>query len=131
MTAILRAALLVALLSASIPAVAAAQGPPTDSLLRRIELLERRSAGLEQRVLELEVLVKAQPSGTVQVPPVPGARGLQNWRRLRRGMNMDEVRALLGEPERVDAGYLTFWRWGDANVSFVDGKLDGWSEPRR
>jgi hypothetical protein len=46
-------------------------------------------------------------------------------------MTMDEVRALLGEPERVDAGLVTYWRWADANVYFMRGKLEGWSEPER
>ena len=41
MTAILRTALLAALATASVPAVAAEQDTSTTSLLRRIELLER------------------------------------------------------------------------------------------
>jgi len=45
-------------------------------------------------------------------------------------MKPDQVRALLGEPERVDAGGVTFWRWANAYVSFIDGKVYGWSEPR-
>jgi hypothetical protein len=39
-------------------------------------------------------------------PPVAAStkwRDVQNWRQLRLGMTMDQVRALLGEPERVDA----------------------------
>jgi hypothetical protein len=45
-------------------------------------------------------------------------------------MKPDQVRALLGEPERVDAGGVTFWHWANAYVSFMDGKVYGWSEPR-
>ena len=130
MTAILRTALLAALAAASIPAVAAGQDTSTASLLRRIELLERANTDLERRVRELEAVIKSEPS---QGPPIPAStrwRDLANWRRLRLGMKMDEVRALLGEPERVEAGYVTYWRWTDANVSFVSGKLQGWSEPR-
>jgi hypothetical protein len=58
MTAILRAALLAAFVAASIPARAAGQDTSTASLLRRIELLERASTDLEQRVRELEAVIK-------------------------------------------------------------------------
>jgi len=54
MTVILRVALLTTFVALSIPVVAGGQQPSTDSLLRRIDLLERRSADLEQRVRELE-----------------------------------------------------------------------------
>lgn len=54
-----------------------------------------------------------------------------NWRQLRTGMSMDEVRALLGEPEHVEGGTMTYWRWTNAEVQFYRGKLDGWSEPKR
>ena len=46
-------------------------------------------------------------------------------------MTTAEVRALLGEPERVDGGYVTNWHWTDANVVFIDGEPKSWSEPRR
>jgi len=131
MTAILRATLLAALAASSLPAVATGQGTSTDSLLRRIDLLERRTADLDQRVLELEALIKTEPARDQSVPASSKWRDLANWRRLRLGMKMDEVRALLGEPERVDAGYVTYWRWTGANVSFISGKLEGWSEPQR
>lgn len=131
MTLILRVTLLTAFATVLLPAVSVAQGGATDSLLRRIELLERRTEALEQLVSELEVLVKTQPSRALPVPPLPTAGDLQNWRRLRMGMNMNEVRALLGEPERVDAGPITHWRWRNANVYFMDGKVEGWSEPGR
>lgn len=132
MTAILRAALFAALTAASVPVVAAGQDTSSDSLLRRIDLLERRTTDLEQRVRELEALIKVEPSQDRRVSTSPDWRDLQNWRRLHLGMKMDEVRKLLGEPERVDAGYVTFWRWADAaSVEFMDGKVSGWSEPRR
>ena len=130
MTVILRSALLAALAAASIPTVAAEQDTPTASLLRRIELLERANADLEQRVRELELLLKSEPS---KGPPIQAStrwRDLANWRQLRKGMTMDEVRALLGEPDRVDAGPFIHWRWTDAEVFFSDDGLEGWSEPQ-
>jgi len=58
MTAILRAALLAVFVAASIPAPAAGQDTSTASLLRRIELLERANTDLDQRVRELEAVIK-------------------------------------------------------------------------
>ena len=129
MTAILRAALLAALAFAIIPAVAVAQDTSTASLLRRIELLERANTDLERRVRELESIIKSGPSPSQPIPASTKWRDLANWRRLRLGMKMDEVRALLGEPEHVQAGFITYWYWANANVQFREGKLDGWSEP--
>jgi len=62
MIAVLRAALVATLVAASIPAVAEGQEPSSDSLIHRIDLLERRTADLEQRVHELEALIKTEPA---------------------------------------------------------------------
>lgn len=136
MPRILRAALLSALVASSHPALAAGQEASTDSLLRRIELLERRTIDLERRVRELEALITIEPSQSRPVAAIPEAQDLQNWRRLRLNLTMDQVRTLLGEPERVDViNSWTTWNWGSlggANVSFDrSGKVVGWSEPRR
>jgi TonB family protein len=129
MTAKLRIALLVALAAASIPAVATGQDTSTASLLRRIELLESSNADLERRIRELESLIKSEPShGRPITTPTRGE--LVNWRQLRRGMTMDEVRDLLGEPERVEGGPVTTWRWANSSVYFIiNDELAGWSEP--
>jgi len=138
MNGLLRAAAIVTLAISFPAATAKAQSASTDSLLRRIEVLESATVDLQLRVRELEALVKSEPSQdrAVQVSATKW-RDLANWRQLRRGMSMDQVRALLGEPERVDAygEAFTIWSWdsGSANVRF-DGssdKLSAWSEPRR
>jgi hypothetical protein len=53
-------------------------------------------------------------------------------------MKPDEVRALLGEPEHVEGGRIARWFWGNfapagagPNVTFQDGKVYSWSEPRQ
>lgn len=121
----------------SLPAAASAQTAPHDSLLRRIAHLERTTADLERRVAELEALLTAVPAREAVEPSPTKWRDRQSWRQLRRGMTMDEVRSLLGEPERVDAisEMATFWRWG-SGIAYVrfDGKagrVGGWSEPDR
>ena len=130
MTAILRTALLAALAAASIPAVTTGQDTSAASLLRRIELLEGANTDLTRRVGELEAAIKSASSQGQPIPTSTKWRDLANWRQLRQGMKPDQVRALLGEPERVDAGGVTFWHWANAYVSFMDGKVYGWSEPR-
>ena len=130
MTAILRTALLAALVAASTPAVAAGQDTSTASLLRRIELLERANADLERRVRELEAIIQSEPSQGRPIPASTKWQDLANWRQLRRGMKPDQVRALLGEPERVEGGDFMHWYWADAHVTFYSGRLDSWSEPR-
>ena len=130
-SATLRAALLAMLSTAAIPTVAAGQGVPRDSLLRRIDLVERRSADLERRVRELEAMIKAEPSQERRPAASGNWRDVQNWRQLRMGMSYAEVRALLGEPKRVDAGLVTYWHWDNADVQFREDRLIGWSEPRR
>ena len=134
MTAIFRAALVAAFTAASIPTVAVGQNVSADSLLRRIDSLQRRTADLERRVSELEALIRVEPSGSRAVPASPNSRDVANWRRLRRGMKMDAVRALLGEPERVRAvASFTIWDYADgASVTFGDDdKVYNWSEPRQ
>jgi hypothetical protein len=137
MPGILRATLLAAVAAFLIPVAAAAQEASVDSLLRRIDVLERQTIDLERRVRELEAMIMVEPSGLRPAAVSLQSRDIQNWRRLRLNMTMDQVRALLGEPERVEVpGPFTFWRWnslGGANVSFDNrsGKVEGWSEPRQ
>lgn len=134
MTALFRA-VLAAALAAAIPSVAAGQRVSTDSLLRRIDSLERRTVDLERRVAELEALIRVEPSRVRTVPASSDPRDVANWRRLRRGMTMDAVRALLGEPESVNSNpIVTTWRYPDfGSVTFSSSseKVDGWSEPQR
>jgi hypothetical protein len=126
-----RALLFVALTVICLPAVAEGQTASSDSLLRRIDVLDRRVADLERRIRELEAPTTVGAGRDFRVSTAPNWRDLQNWRQLRRGMTMDQVRALLGEPNRVDAGGVTYWHWPNAHVYFMSDVLEGWSEPRR
>lgn len=132
MAAILRAALLAVTLTACAPAVQSRQSVGPEGLSRRVENLERTTSELEGRVRELEALLRNAQARGRPVATSGNPRDLANWRRLRRGMTMDDVRALLAEPERIEAGYFTYWHYPDhARVDFTSGKVDGWSEPRR
>ena len=138
MIAARRAALLALLVAALTPAALAGQQQSSDSLVHRIVLLENTVAGLEQRVRELEALIKGEPSRPQSVAASTKWRDIANWRQLRPGMTTAQVRAVLGEPDRVSAiaGTIIVWTWGDprqlsAEVGFNNGKLSGWSEPRK
>jgi hypothetical protein len=120
--------------AAVVPAAAAGQDARADSLARQIGVLERRVADLERRIRELETIIAREPSEARPTAITGDPRDRQNWRQLRNGMTMDQVRALLGEPERVDNFVVvTVWRWTSmrgGNVSFDrTGKVEGWSEP--
>jgi len=107
----------------------------SDKLAQQIERLERKVSVLEQRVGDLEALIKAEPSRARPMPEPAKWRDVGNWRQLRRAMAMDQVRDLLGEPDRVRTnGPITHWTWGEAgegSLQFYDDGLDSWSEPRR
>ena len=60
------------------------------------------------------------------------------WRKLQRHMTKDEVRKLLGEPDRVSVSrFFESWYYSGGNLNFsggsvtFDGKgrVDFWSEP--
>lgn len=45
-------------------------------------------------------------------------------------MRKEKVKGILGEPGSVEAiGSLEIWRWGVANVTFRNDRVDGWREP--
>lgn len=116
--------LLVALALVVCSPTLSAQAVNTDSLIKRIESLEARVRALES------MLVRNVERIPVSGPVIPsGWRDIQNWRQLKKGMREPQVRALLGEPSRVDGGTLASWWYGAGYVRFYDGKVDGWSEP--
>ena len=51
-------------------------------------------------------------------------------------MNPTEVVKLLGQPEKVDAGSITYWIYVktpygnmESYVTFINSKVSGWLEP--
>ena len=119
------------------PTSVAAQQADVTALLARLEQLERTVRVLERRIAVLEAPAPAPPVGQAQPATDPGSwRELANWRQVQRGMPMDQVRVLLGEPDRVESVVFTYWYWGDryegGNVYFdADSRrVVGWSEPR-
>ncbi len=97
----------------------------------RVGKLEQEIQQLKLRLQKLE-----PPSATInpkaaQPVSVEGWKSKLQWRRLRQGMLPEDVRELLGEPERVMGGDFTRWVYpGYAVATFYEGKLDSWQEPR-
>ena len=141
MKIMLRLTLLAAATMAVVPRSAPAQTGTIDSVTRRVEVLERTNVDLDRRVRELERLINGESSQAAPLVSTNKWRDVRNWRQLCRGMSMEQVRSLLGEPHSVDAmgAMATVWRWENRDGSFVsasvtfDGrtdKLSSWSEPR-
>jgi hypothetical protein len=117
-------------------APAKAQESEVQVLNRRVEQLERRVAELERRLQAVDA--SPQPTRLDATRSAPGDwKEIGNWRRLRQGMTMDEVSALLGQPDRVDVSGFAWWTYGTGSdggsVTFDarSQKVTAWSEPRR
>ena len=94
-----------------------------EQLTEKVELLETRIEVLEKALLEKRQNEK------------PLAPEKQQWRELRKGMSQKEVRQLLGEPIRIEGGFLTHWYYLSNEtagyVIFDDyAKVCGWGEPQ-
>lgn len=107
-----------------------AQDAATKRLQQRVDSLEQLVAELGRRVAQLE---SPAMSGATQTRTATGdSRNLANWRRLQEGMSYDQVRALLGEPTKVDGGTVARWEYPrHGSVSFYSGRVSSWSEPER
>jgi len=63
---------------------------------------------------------------------IKGWKHLENWRALQEGMTKEDVRSLMGEPERISKNVIGFedWNYGTGNITFDSGGLvAGWDEP--
>ncbi|MCK4340476.1 MAG: outer membrane protein assembly factor BamE [Phycisphaerae bacterium] len=60
-------------------------------------------------------------------------RDKENWRKLKRGMSKDDVRRLLGEPQKItEVTDQSWWYYGwpgGGRVEFAPSGVIGWSEP--
>jgi len=97
----------------------------------RIKQLEKEIQEIKLRLSNLEA---PQGNSNNRQKPVVSSAGwkfLANWRALEKGMTPNDVRATLGEPERIRAGGITVWLYPNhGDVTFYEGKVNGWTEPR-
>lgn len=96
-----------------------------------IDRLERRVADLENRVLVLEKKLSSPTSNTIRPSEKWKDRSL--WRRLQVDMSMDQVELLLGIPNNISGGNVTYWYFSSQTwhsyVTFYKGRVDSWKEP--
>lgn len=96
----------------------------------RITQLEKEVRELKTRLSTLESPLN---KAIVQKSTVTndGWKNLANWRSLKKGSSYDEIRAIVGEPEKVRAsGPLTIWSYSNrGEVTFYEDRLNGWNEP--
>ena len=99
----------------------------------RIEKLEAVVSSLEKRISALEGASVQNPTDSDNTKTASGWKSKSNWRLLSKGMTKSQVRNILGEPEKIDAGGpIENWYWIDPSgpgVTFYDEKLYGWKEP--
>lgn len=93
-----------------------------DSLLTRMEALTQKIEAVSnaEPTTEEEVVEKV----TTKLSPRDA------WRKLKRGMAYEQVKLLIGEPDRISAGSITLWFYMGGNVMFMDDRVSNWSEPR-
>jgi outer membrane protein assembly factor BamE (lipoprotein component of BamABCDE complex) len=84
---------------------------------------------VDKRLDDLERRVKALESGNQHTQRAT-SHTRSAWRQLSKGMSREQVRALLGEPDRINGGTFERWRWtSGGEIIFYQGAVDGWSEP--
>lgn len=101
---------------------------------KRVEVPVERM--IEKRVeVPVERIVYRDRIVERAVPSSPA--GLSAWRRIYKGLSRDQVRAILGEPRKIEGGPIEVWYYGlsalygaPSSVKFgFDGTVMGWSEP--
>lgn len=98
----------------------------------RIDQLEKEIQEIKLRLSKLESLF-GNPSNAQEVLTLgQGWKSVVSWRKLTTNMNYSDVKDILGEPHRVDGGTLANWYYQNGGrVTFFDGKVTQWTEPRR
>jgi len=71
---------------------------------------------------------------SVKAPSDAKWAAAESWKDLKKGLSMDEVRELLGEPTQVSTDRdFTRWKYNDseksATITFEGGKLRSWKGP--
>jgi len=99
----------------------------------KIQQLELRILQSEIRIQKLEALLSKGSAKPIQVRP-GDYLNKANWRKLKKGMSKDQVKAILGDPPKVSASSIgdrwDYPRISDAYVSFNTRDLvTGWVEP--
>ena len=100
---------------------------------QRLSALEREVQEIKLRLSKLEPSnqVPADSKSTIATATGEGWKHQKSWRNLSAGMNPNEVRNLLGDPQQVRGGNVTFWAYPNkGDVTFIGDSLYQWREPK-
>jgi len=98
----------------------------------RIEQLEKELLEIKLRLTKLEAAQGNTSGKQTSVATGDSWKSLSNWRKLKTDMSPSDVRALLGEPNRLDGGVVARWHYGNRSyVVFIDEKVQQWQEPQQ
>lgn len=91
---------------------------------------------VKQAVAELGQVQEARPAPSMDIKPprqLERWRNRVNWRSLTKGMSREDVRRVLGEPNRIEGGSFEHWYYGplgtSARVTFYSDVVSSWTEP--
>jgi hypothetical protein len=71
------------------------------TLIKRIDRLEKAVADLQKKIADLQNTKQSDQVANQNIQKQELWKIKENWRKLRIGLSMDEVRLLLGEPVKV------------------------------
>jgi len=106
------------------------------SLEERLREVERRVEQLEKKQAEQQQNPSGAPRKTSRAAAEPWQH-IANWRSLKLGMTDNDVRSILGDPDKVEVGSLvTLWYYeypkgGRVRFSSGDHRVQGWTEPEK
>lgn len=117
------------LISSGLPPAIAADNEPAKSALDEVSQLRAEVQRLQAKVQTLEDACPAPSAHQPTAAAGKGRRYLSKWRwdKLETGMEMEEVRALLGGPSnstRSAAGQVEIWGYGNPQANrFATGTI--------
>jgi SmpA / OmlA family len=96
----------------------------------RVDRLEAEVRDLQLRLSKIEAAQGGFVADQRSESSGLGWKSLSNWRQLKTGMTPEQVRAILGEPRRIEGGGLARWFYSNGGEStFMQEKLYAWKEP--
>jgi len=100
--------------------------------VERIKKLEQDVQELRTRLNNLEVNI-ASVSNNQNSISSDSWQSIANWRKLEKGMTRNQVRGILGEPQRIRGGDYEFWTYENrtavGSIIFLRERLHSWNEP--
>lgn len=104
------------------------------------KIVEKRVEVPVEKVVEKRVEVPVERivyrDRMIENPMTSAPPGLSSWRRISKGLSRDQVRAVLGEPSKIDGGLFETWyygqkysAYGSATVRFYNDAVYSWLEP--